>query len=247
MAVGKSWICKGCWQQMHVPIPLRGPLAFPFRLFGVRRSRMNPNLCTICETMFTKVKKKKQVVIDATILFADLRGFTHLSELVGESEAAEMLHGFYDSCCAVVWERDGIVNKFIGDAVLAIFNFPIDRDDHVRQAVLAAQDLQRRCHEQMRARLADRADARVPLGLGIGIHAGPCSIGEVGTAYKDFTIIGPVVNTASRLQGVAQPGEIVVSEVVFRRVEDLAPGATPRTLELKGIDHPLTTYRVPSA
>ncbi len=57
MAISKSLICKGCWQHMHVPIPIRGPLSIPLKLFGIKVSQMNPNLCTICETMFTKVKK----------------------------------------------------------------------------------------------------------------------------------------------------------------------------------------------
>jgi len=143
MSISESMMCKGCWQQMHMPIPIRGPLSIPFKLLGIRISRMNPNLCTVCETMFTRVKRKKQVIITATILFADLRGYTNLSQGTDSAEVVRMLHDFYDDCAAAVWERDGIVNKFIGDAGLAIFNFPIMGDDHVRQAVLAAIDLQR--------------------------------------------------------------------------------------------------------
>ncbi|WP_229192169.1 hypothetical protein [Bradyrhizobium brasilense] len=70
-------ICLGCWQNLHMPIPLRGPLAAPFRLFGVRPSRMNPNTCTLCEMAFSKIMKARAVTIDATILFADLRGSDH--------------------------------------------------------------------------------------------------------------------------------------------------------------------------
>src|SRR5215471_885085 len=157
---------------------------------------MNPNLCTICETNFTKVKKKKQVVIPATVLFADLRGYTTLSERTEGTEVIDMLHSFYDECASAIWERDGIVNKFIGDAVLAIFNFPIMREDHVRQAVLAGMEIQRLCLAD-RGLLARDAEGRdLPIGVGIGIHTGHATIGEVGTAYKDFTIIGPAVNTA---------------------------------------------------
>ena len=72
--------CKGCWQHMRMPIPIRGPLALPLRLFGIKVSRMNPNLCTICETMFTRVKRRKQIVVPATVLFADLRGYTELAQ-----------------------------------------------------------------------------------------------------------------------------------------------------------------------
>ena len=80
MTYRQAKICQGCWQQMHVPVPLRGIASAPFRAFGIRPSRMNPNTCTICELMFTKVMKARQVVIDATVLFADLRGYTGLSQ-----------------------------------------------------------------------------------------------------------------------------------------------------------------------
>ena len=76
-------ICKGCWCQMHVPVPIRGPLSLPLRLFGIRRSRMNPNLCTICELMFKVVMRRRNIQAELTILFADLRGYTALSQTLG--------------------------------------------------------------------------------------------------------------------------------------------------------------------
>ncbi|HSE40838.1 MAG TPA: adenylate/guanylate cyclase domain-containing protein [Acidobacteriota bacterium] len=219
-----------------MPIPIRGPLSIPLRLIGVKKSQMNPNLCTICETNFTKVKKKKQIVIPATILFADLRGYTSLSEKTERSEVLHLLHNFYDDCASAIWERDGIVNKFIGDAVLAIFNFPIVQNDHVRQAVLAAMEIQKRWMEAT----SERKD--LPIGIGVGIHTGNASIGEVGTAYKDFTIIGPVVNLASRMQSAAGLGEVVVTEDVYHQVEDLFPQASTRTYQLKGIEEPVNGF-----
>ena len=69
-------ICKGCWEQLHVPVPLRGVISAPFRAFGIRPSRMNPNTCTICEMAFARVMKARAVTIDATVMFADLRGYT---------------------------------------------------------------------------------------------------------------------------------------------------------------------------
>ena len=238
-----SLICKGCWQHMRLPIPIRGPFSLPLRLLGVRISRMNPNLCTICETMFTKVKRRKQVIIPATVLFADLRDYTSISESAASSDVVDMLHGFYDECASAIWERDGIVNKFIGDAVLAIFNFPIMREDHVRQAVLAGLDIQQRCSQRKKLLVGSGGSS---MGVGIGIHTGPASIGEVGMAYKDFTIIGPVVNTASRIQGVAKAGEVLVSEEVYQLVADLFPNAESRVRQLKGIEQPLTLHQLKS-
>jgi len=227
---------------MRMPIAIRGPLSIPFRALGIKISQMNPNLCTICETNFTKVKKKKQIVIPATIMFADLRGYTSLSEKTEGAEVVRMLHGFYDECASAIWERDGIVNKFIGDAVLAIFNFPIVREDHVRQAVLAGMEIQKRCMEKQNLTIRTAEGKDLSTGVGIGIHTGNASIGEVGTAYKDFTIIGSVVNLASRIQGAANLGEVLVTEAVYRKVQDLFPQAEIRTFQLKGIDEPVNGY-----
>ena len=244
--MSESKICKGCWQHMHVPIPIRGPLSIPFKVFGIKISQMNPNLCTICETMFTRVKRRKQIVIPATIVFADLRGYTSLSQRTDSNEVLGMLQEFYDECAAAVWARDGIINKFVGDAVLAIFNFPIMRDDHVRQAVLAAIELQKRCSEATKLAVIEADGKASPVGVGVGIHTGFASIGEVGTAYKDFTIIGPIVNLASRVQGTAKSGEILVTEEVYGQVADLFPAAESRTYQLKGIDNPVKAYTLRS-
>ena len=127
-----STICKGCWQQKHMPIPLRGVLSAPFRVVGIRPSRMNPNICTICELMFERTMKARTVTIDATVLFADLRAYTQLSQSKSPAEMAGFLDEFYDRCAGAIWRHDGLLNKTIGDAVMAIFNFPICHADHAR-------------------------------------------------------------------------------------------------------------------
>lgn len=200
---------------------------------------MHPNLCTICESMFTKVKKKKQISIDTTILFADLRGYTNLSQQIDPLKLNELLHHFYDQCSSAVWEQEGIINKFIGDAVLAIFNFPLVRIGHVARAVKAGVDLQEKCKNlKGQIGLGDEHS----LGVGIGIHTGECYLGEVGTSYKDFTAIGPVVNLASRLQTAAASGEIVVTADVFNHVKDDFPNAQLKMLTLKGVNEPVKGY-----
>jgi adenylate cyclase len=224
---------------MHVPIPIRGVLSLPFKLAGLRISRMNPNLCTLCETKFRSVKKAQQVTVPATALFADVRGYTDLSAEVDAADMTSMLGEFYDHCCAAVWERDGIVNKLIGDAIFAIYNFPIRRTDHVRQAVFSGIELQRRCHALKTAR-PNGPD--LPVGVGVGLHTGDVTVGEIGTSIKDFTAIGEVVNLASRLQGASQPGEVLVSEHVYREVERDFPAAERRECTLKGIAGPVSAY-----
>ena len=106
------------------PVPLRGVISAPFRAFGVRPSRMNPNTCTICELMFTKVMRARKITIDATIMFADLRGYTSLSQSQSPDAVSSLLDAFYDECANAIWAYDGLLNKTIGDAVMAVFNFP---------------------------------------------------------------------------------------------------------------------------
>ena len=195
---------------------------------------MHPNLCTICESMFTKVMKQKQVPIPITIMFADIRGYTDLSQHIEATELNKVLHSFYDRRSPAIWEKDAIINKFIGDAVLAIFNFPLTRNDHVANAVQAALQLQHNC-QSLKEEIGLKGNQS--LGVGIGIHTGECFMGEVGTAYKDFTAIGPVVNLASRLQGAAGAGEVLVTAEVFEHVKDQFPNAQSRKLTLKGVEH----------
>src|SRR3954452_10146539 len=154
MATPQAIICKGCWCQMRVPVPIRGPLSLPLRLFGIRRSRMNPNLCTVCELMFKVVMRRRNIQAELTILFADLRGYTELSGTLEAGRVQELLDVFYDECAGAIWEHDGLLNTTIGDAVMSIFNFPIARPAHARQALAAPRDIQRRCSARTAALVA---------------------------------------------------------------------------------------------
>src|SRR3954454_11865889 len=180
MAHPQSLICKGCWQNLHMPVALRGPLSIPFRVLGLRPSRMNPNTCTFCELMFKRVMKATKITIDATILFADLRAYTRLSQSLSPGEMGGLLDVFYDECAESIWEHDGLLNKTIGDAVMAVFNFPIKQEDHARQALLAAREIQAQFADRQKeiAGLIGTADGAA--GIGIGIDSGPLSFGEFG-------------------------------------------------------------------
>src|SRR5215207_9349373 len=96
MSQSQSMICKGCWQQMRVPASV------PLRIFGIRPSRMNPNTCTVCELMFTRVMKARQITVDVSVLFADLRGYTTLSQSLPPHAVSSLLDAFYDECAAGV-------------------------------------------------------------------------------------------------------------------------------------------------
>jgi class 3 adenylate cyclase len=227
---------------MHMPVPLRGVVSAPFRACGIRPSRMNPNICTICEMMFAKLMKARQVTIDATVLFADLRGYTRLSQTRTSAAISEVLDAFYDECAEAIWDRDGLLNKTMGDAVMAIFNFPIRHEDHPKQAVLAAQDIQRRWTQRLRSLRSEEGSSGEDVGVGIGIDCGDVSFGEFGRTHHDLTAIGTVVNRASRAQSAASSGEILVTEAVRLRVPAALEQSAPQIHSLKGFDHPITLW-----
>jgi class 3 adenylate cyclase len=225
---------------MRVPVPIRGPLSLPLRLFGIKPSRMNPNLCTVCELMFKVVMRRRNIQAELTILFVDLRGYTALSRTLEPGRVQELLDVFYDECAGAIWEHDGLLNKTIGDAVMAIFNFPIARPDHACQAVMAARDIRNRCAARAAALVAEGFDPAA-LGLGIGVHTGIASFGEFGRVHKDFTAIGETVNLAARLQAAAGPGEVLVSGAVLDKLEG-EEGVGARACSLKGYAEPVTAY-----
>jgi adenylate cyclase len=237
-----SAICKGCWQNLHLPVMLRGPLSIPYRMVGLRPSRMNPNTCTFCELAFTRIMKARNITIDATVLFADLRGYTAASQSLASSDMNATLDAFYDECAEAIWQHDGLLNKTLGDAVMAVFNFPIKQDDHASQALRTARQIQRR----WRARRPDLVQgldvAEGSLCIGIGISSGNLSFGEFGQSHRDLTAIGTVVNTAARAQSAARPGQILVTGTVRDRCGKDAVSGHGTPYDLKGLAAPIDLY-----
>ena len=243
MSPPQAKICKGCWEQMRVPVPLRGPASIPFRAFGIRPSRMNPNTCTVCELMFTRVMKARTITVDVSVLFADLRGYTTLSQSLPPDAVSALLDAFYDECAAAIWEYDGLLNKTLGDAVMAIFNFPIRHEDHPARAVLAGQEIQRRCEARRASLFAENTGlAGSELGVGIGIDSGQASFGEFGRSHRDLTAIGTVVNTAARAQSAAGAGQILVTQAVHDRAGCAVLAGQGQEYHLKGFDAPVQLY-----
>ncbi len=228
---------------MRIPVPLRGPASVPFRIFGIRPSRMNPNTCTVCELMFTRVMKARKITVDVSVLFADLRGYTALSQSLPTDALSSLVDAFYDECAEAIWDHDGLLNKTLGDAVMAIFNFPIQHANHAERAVLAGREIQRRC-EARRARLLveNTGLGGGELGVGIGIDTGIASFGEFGRSHRDLTAIGTVVNTAARAQSAAETGEILVTRAVCERVGRDVVGGEGREYRLKGFETPVQLY-----
>ncbi len=154
---------------------------------------------------------------EVSVLFSDIRGFTSLSEEIDPSELVGQLNDYFAEMVDAVELEQGMLDKFIGDGMMAIFGAPLEQPDHAERAVRVALDMQERLERLNREREAAGLE---PLGMGIGIHSGVAVVGNVGSPRRrvDFTAIGDTVNLAARLEaatknlGVA----LVVSEVTAR-------------------------------
>ncbi len=176
---------------------------------------------------------------EATIIFADIRGFTAYSENRNPKAVVAMLNTFFEIATGAILDYGGYVDKFIGDSVLGVFGVPVVRKDHVERAVRAALALNER--------LQQRGNQTNPLlsFVGIGIHTGRVVSGNIGSQSKmEYTVIGDTVNLASRLSSLAAPGEILVTEKV-RHALGGSITATPAGIRvIKGKTDPVKTYRI---
>ncbi len=187
----------------------------------------------MCELMFTRVMKVRKITVDVSVLFADLRGYTSLTQSLSPDSVSSLLDVFYDECAAAIWEFDGLLNKTLGDAIMAIFNFPVSHHDHAERALLAAREIQRRCKTGL---------GGSELNVGIGIDSGECSFGEFGRSHRDLTAIGTVVNTAARAQSAAEAGGILVTKAVYDRARRQIAETDGRDYNLKGFEKPIELY-----
>jgi class 3 adenylate cyclase len=182
---------------------------------------------------------------EVTILFCDIRGFTHLSEGMKAQDVVALLHETFQIVSDRILERGGTIDKFIGDSVMAYFGAPVQQSDHAARAVSAAIDILGCIEERNRAvREGDDASI-VPVEVGIGIHTGVVVVGNIGSDRRmDFTAVGDAVNVAHRLEKLARPGEILVSEAVQRIVRAEQRLVFEGERHLSGREEPVHVYSV---
>jgi adenylate cyclase len=204
--------------------PFAGPVAPIMRAFGKRPADKNPRVCQSCFSFIAKHHGGAE--IEASFLFADIRGSTTLAEHMSAAQFHALLDRFYATASAVVFEHDGAVDKFVGDEVVAMF-FPfVSGDLHATKAVQAAEALLRATGH------ADHAGPWVPVGA--GVHTGLAWVGAVGDeAHTEVTALGDAVNVAARLAGSAATGEVLVSSVAARAA-GLDPIPEIHAVALKG-------------
>lgn len=216
-------------------VPISGPAGWLMRsTMSIRRNNKNPNLCNRCSELAPLGGQKTNI----TVLFADIRGFTRLSETLPLALVRGFLDSYFRLASGVFIRHDAIVDKLLGDGCMALFGAPIARPDHPRQAVEAAVELQKGVSQ-----VTTGEAASTPLEVGIGINTGEALVGNVGAGHvKDWTAIGDTVNVAARLQSLARSGEILMGEAVYKHVADLYPGLESRRLQLSGRAEPVLTF-----
>lgn len=178
------------------------------------------------------------------VMFIDIRGFTTMSESLEPEQVVEILNECLNLMTKAVLHHQGTVDKFIGDAVMAVFNAPFDLDDYCYHAVCAAWEMKRNADV-----LTEKFEQRfgVSIAFGIGINCGNAVVGNIGCDFRmDYTAIGNTVNTAARLESSAKRGQILISEQVYEAVKDRVDVSPMGKIPLKGKSKSVLVYQVDS-
>jgi DNA-binding response OmpR family regulator len=180
--------------------------------------------------------------LEMSVLFSDIVGFTSMSSVLPAPQVVELLNGFFDAMCPIIKTRGGDIDKFIGDAIMALFeDSPHFDEPHPLRCVRAAWEMQR---------ALDVFNASIgrdpPLQIRIGVNTGPLVRGDIGSRYvrRDYTVIGDTVNRAQRYESNAPRGGVMISAETYARVQGSVTCDTVTGIKLKGIENPITAYVV---
>ena len=186
---------------------------------------------------------KGGALTEITILFSDIRGFTSISEKMPAQEVVKMLNDYFELMVDIVFEFNGILDKFIGDAIMGLWGAPVKRPDDATQAVRAAVKMQKKLAEFNAGRIAE---GKVPMKIGIGVHTGTVVVGNMGSSKAlSYTAIGDGVNLASRLCGLAREDMVVISEECAQKAgkEKFILEAMPPA-KVKNREQPVEIFKV---
>jgi adenylate cyclase len=177
-----------------------------------------------------------------TVLFCDVRGFTPMSERLAPEEVVLLLNDFYTLMIETTFKYDGTLDKFLGDAVMAVFGAPMAHPDHSARAIRTALAMQEGISGLNERRARDGKEA---ISVGIGVSAGEAVAGTVGTEDRmEYTVIGDSVNLAARLESNAKPGQILISHRTYERVRDLVDARPLGRIRVKGKEEEVEVYEV---
>ena len=212
--------------------PLKAPGSLVLKPFGFGPSGLNRRLCRACFKQVEKEPGGAEVVL--SLLFADVRGSTGLAERMSAHEFSRLISRFYGTAARAVDNWNGLVDKFVGDEVVALFIPGFAGEDHARRAVDAARELLRETGN-------DGTEPWIPIGA--GVHTGVAFVGSVGEGEDcDFTAVGDAVNTAARLASSAGVGEVLVSRTAAEAAGLDSADLESRTLSLRGRDETVDAF-----
>lgn len=176
------------------------------------------------------------------VLFVDIRGFTPMSESLQPEQVVEILNEYLTLTTTAIFKNGGTLDKFIGDATMAVFNAPFDLDDYIYRAVCTALDIASGS-DALEKKLMARFGKSV--SFGIGVNCGPAVVGNIGCDFRmDYTAIGDTVNTAARLESNAKRGQILISSDVYEAVKDRIEASEIGVIPLKGKKDGALVYEV---
>lgn len=176
------------------------------------------------------------------VLFVDIRGFTPLSEALEPEQVVEILNEYLSLVTDSIFKNGGTLDKFIGDAAMAIFNAPFDSEDYIYKAVCAAKDIAAGS-DRIASKFMERFGKKV--SYGIGVNCGYAVVGNIGSEFRmDYTAIGDTVNTAARLEANAKAGQILISEFVYDNLRERIEVTEIGEIPLKGKSKGVMVYEV---
>ena len=215
--------CKMC------AAPFRGPGRLITRLIMHGQSSKNPMLCNLC---FGQIRDGPGgAEIEISVLFADIRGSTGIAERTSAGEFRRLVQRFYLGAAKAIHEHEGIVDKFLGDGIMALFIPVVTGEMHAIRAIEAGEAV---LHSATTRELVDGG-----VGVGVGVHTGEAFVGAVGDDERlDFTALGDTVNVAARLGSDACAGELLISSVAWA-ASGRSESAERRALAVKGRTEPL--------
>ena len=177
---------------------------------------------------------------EVTVLFSDITGFTSISERLEPPQVADFLNEYFTKMTDIVFEYGGTLDKYIGDAVMALFGAPFTKPDDAERAVHAAIKMQKELASLMESKSADKK-----FTIRIGINTGTVVAGNIGSPRRvDYTVLGDAVNVAQRLESIAQPGQILIGGPTYEKVKDKFRLNEIGRQKVKGKDREVVVYEV---
>ena len=177
-----------------------------------------------------------------TVLFADIRGFTEFAETHSAKRVVEVLNRFFSELTRVIFKYKGTFDKYIGDAVMAFYGAPVSYEDDVIRALQTALEMQQ-VFGQMKEKWG--SEELTSLALGVGLNTGEAIVGNIGSEkVMDYTVIGDTVNVAKRLQEIAGPGQVLISQSTYRQAKDQAIVKEIHPKLLRGKLEPIAIYEL---